>query len=1419
MLCQSTSLIAEVGKEVKLFDGKSFEGWEFFHESEKKWWRIENETIIGGNLQEYQKQTKFLHTKKSYQNFELKFEVKLIRQSGSANSGVQIRSKAANQTMYGYQVDVGIGWWGKIYDEHRRKKVLTKFVDEAALKKVVEDWDWNSYRVIAKGNNIKTYINGVLAHDYTEKDVNIPLNGKIGLQRHSGGVFEVHYKNLTIKELPETAGVMTWEKAQKKTGKVKFDKAKNLASQTTLKFPIYSPEEQLKTFQLEDGFVAELVSSELQGAGKPVTVQWDATGRMWTMTAFEYPLDANERKAGAREKAMAKYKEGGKDKILYFDNPYGPGPHTPKTFTSGLVIPLACLPLEGGKIVYSQHGTEIRKYIDEDGDGKADRHEVILKGMGIDDSHLFPHQFERTPGGWIYCAQGLFNYSSPQRPEGKKFVDGSDKKSFRQTKLARFRPDGSMWENTTAGPNNIWGLIQKNNGEVFIQEANDMGLPVAEYLRGYHYRTGSREKLKPYAPQYVPDLRPMMGGTGLSGLALTENKENPFNKIIPDAENTFFVANPITNKIQIVSSTVRPNGHHEFKVERDFMVAGDKRFRPVAVHFGPDGCLYVVDWYNKIISHNEVSRSHPDRDKERGRIWRIRHKDQKVVAPPNLMTCPEQDLVKHLQSSNERIARFAWHAISDRKSIELKKSLEKLLLDDAQPENVRILAMWSLEDLGLLGPNHLKSLKGDKNKYVRFQVVRSVGEMYLSENDFLAILKGYTNDDCHRVRTELANSVRTFRGRVTPGMLELVARLGKAPLKIGGKWEKFDRLNERYVARWAMENNREATRAMLRDSSQLTTEQRLLAISTLSPKEAAIHLVNAIPKMDRSLTASELSIVIQQLSEKEIQAKLSEALTDRKTRIPLLQTILTIDAKITANTVLATEVVKISKLLVEDDSSSSGLVLALATKLRLSSLEELIFEWMDQGKVKLKPGLRALTEMESQKLQLFEKYWEHPDQEVQRIAVAGLAGMKGVKARDSVDLFAGAWPSLGADKKQIVVTGLTAHSSIAVTFADAILAGKFEGLSEDSYESLFEILGNKHPKTQALLKEIPGLLSQVLVSKGKNSYVQTDLDLSGAFTIEAWVKISGEANNGDQLFSSSGGRLNFNFFDGKPRLFAKGDKIVAKQKVSPNVWTHIALSRDDSGKLKIYFDGDLNAEGEFEGPMTNIQLLRSDTDRGNKMKVKEFRVWNYARSKAQILADFMTDYTAGEREEDLLVHLERDEKKFKRVNLKSEMTSDFPDLISPDQAIAAKKKFDRVVGLAMKKGDTIRGKAYFSSCVACHDTGEGKKLIGPTLSGISKMSVEAIVHNILTPNAKMESGYYTHEVITKEGRKYSGALVEETKQSLTIKPVVGEARVIKKAAIKKHKIIKRSLMPEGLIDHLKDEQITDLFEYMRTIGK
>ena len=110
-----------------------------------------------------------------------------------------------------------------------------------------------------------------------------------------------------------------------------------------------------------------------------------------------------------------------------------------------------------------------------------------------------------------------------------------------------------------------------------------------------------------------------------------------------------FVANPITRTINAVK--VSDGEHGGYKLERleDFLTCDDEWFRPIAISFGPDGCLYITDWYNKIISHNEVSRKHPDRDKTRGRVWRVRHISQTERAVPDIGKLPNARLDRSAQ--------------------------------------------------------------------------------------------------------------------------------------------------------------------------------------------------------------------------------------------------------------------------------------------------------------------------------------------------------------------------------------------------------------------------------------------------------------------------------------------------------------------------------------------------------------------------------------------------------------------------------------------------------------------------------------------------------------------------------------------------------------------------------------------------
>jgi hypothetical protein len=195
-----------------LFDGRTLTGWE----GDAQWWRVQDGALTGGSTTEKIPRNFFLATTRSFQNFELRLKIKVTGDpaTGLINSGVQIRSQRVpdRPAMSGYQVDAGDKYWGDLYDEHRRDKALTRAINEAATLAAVRSTGWNDYRILAEGPRIRSWINGVLAHDYTETDPAIALDGKLGFQIHSGGIALVQVKDVTIDPLPPTPGAPTWDK-------------------------------------------------------------------------------------------------------------------------------------------------------------------------------------------------------------------------------------------------------------------------------------------------------------------------------------------------------------------------------------------------------------------------------------------------------------------------------------------------------------------------------------------------------------------------------------------------------------------------------------------------------------------------------------------------------------------------------------------------------------------------------------------------------------------------------------------------------------------------------------------------------------------------------------------------------------------------------------------------------------------------------------------------------------------------------------------------------------------------------------------------------------------------------------------------------------------------------------------------------
>jgi hypothetical protein len=179
-----------------IFDGKTFDGWQ----GNLDVFRIEDGAIVGGTLKERVAHNEFLTAEKQYADFELRLKFKLLGKG--VNAGVQVRSRRVpnHHEMIGYQADLGGHWWGCLYDESRRRKILAGPPKEERGKNIKHE-DWNDYVIRCEGRRIQLWINGHQTVDYTEPDEQLEQTGLIGLQIHGGPPSEAWYKDIKIKEI------------------------------------------------------------------------------------------------------------------------------------------------------------------------------------------------------------------------------------------------------------------------------------------------------------------------------------------------------------------------------------------------------------------------------------------------------------------------------------------------------------------------------------------------------------------------------------------------------------------------------------------------------------------------------------------------------------------------------------------------------------------------------------------------------------------------------------------------------------------------------------------------------------------------------------------------------------------------------------------------------------------------------------------------------------------------------------------------------------------------------------------------------------------------------------------------------------------------------------------------------------------
>ncbi|MFN3191886.1 MAG: PVC-type heme-binding CxxCH protein [Aureliella sp.] len=371
-----------------------------------------------------------------------------------------------------------------------------------------------------------------------------------------------------------------------------------------------TPQAEQAGFHLPPGFSINLFASEGMSEGniaKPLNMAWDHRGRLWITNSVEYPYPADPTSEA-------------RDSIKILEDTDADG-HADRctTFADQLNIPMGLLPVADGVICFSiPYVWHLR---DRNGDDIADERVKLLGPFDTTrDTHGMVNAMRRGLDGWIYACHGFNNQSKVTASDGSE-VDLNSGNTF------RFREDGSRIELVTRGQVNPFGLTQDEFGNWFSADCHSK--PLTALLPGACYPSFSRpHDGLGFAP---PMMEHLHGSTAISGLALYRAGQFP-----PAYRNLLYSGNVMTsrincNRLDWTGSTATAEEYD------DFLTSEDPWFRPVDIQIGPDGALYVADFYNKIIGHYEVPLEHPGRDRTSGRIWRITYAggEGQSPTPPN----------------------------------------------------------------------------------------------------------------------------------------------------------------------------------------------------------------------------------------------------------------------------------------------------------------------------------------------------------------------------------------------------------------------------------------------------------------------------------------------------------------------------------------------------------------------------------------------------------------------------------------------------------------------------------------------------------------------------------------------------------------------------------------------------------------
>ena len=493
--------------------------------------------------------------------------------------------------------------------------------------------------------------------------------------------------------------------------------------------PNPDPAYQQSLLKPAEGFEVSLFASDPMIA-KPIAMSFDAKGRLWVATSETYPQIMPGQTPS--------------DKVYRLEDTDGDGKADKRTvFADGLLTPTAILVMPEG--VYVGNSTELLFFEDKDDDGVADNKRVVLSGFGTEDTHHIVHTLRAGPAGRIYFNQSIYIHSYLETPHGIRELKAGG--------VWRLRPETMELDVYSRGLVNTWGFQFDNWGQTFQSDgAGSEG--ISHSFPGAAFRTTHGYD------RILPGLNP--GQPKMSGLEIISGRHFP-----EEWQGRIITCDFRGNRINAFKP-VDSNSGFIAPQQEDLVTSTHGSFRPIDLQMGPDGALYVADWYNPIIQHGEVDFRDERRDHTHGRIWRITAKDRALVKKPTIKDASVSELLKHLIAPEAWTRTQAKLFLKDRGADAvvrpLKNWVRSLDASDSQIDAYRLEALWV--SLSLMKPDIglIDQLLSSNDFHARAAAVRALEEHPERIDGIYDFMERALADEHPRVQLEALHVLRALGG-------------------------------------------------------------------------------------------------------------------------------------------------------------------------------------------------------------------------------------------------------------------------------------------------------------------------------------------------------------------------------------------------------------------------------------------------------------------------------------------------------------------------------------------------------------------------------------------------------------------------------------------------------------------------------